>query len=454
MTVKICDPLYDYIYLDEDEAKLINHPVFQRLRAIRQLGFSDQAFPSGTHNRFTHSLGVCHLAGKAFDSVFSKNKDLPLSPKKKQTFRKLVRVSALLHDIGHGPLSHSSESLMPPLEQLALEKYLKKAKARQARHEDYSLKFIMEKEGLYQSLKEINVEPTAIAQLLHPDFIGDSSFFEEGGLNFLPLLRQIISSDFDVDRMDYLSRDSLSCGVKYGLIDFTWLISHFDCYIKNQKLFLAVAGRALYTLESMLLGRQHMRLIVYFHHKSAIYNQMLKNYSKECQWYLPLDIKEYITFTDDFLFEKLRADKDNEWANRIIEKKPYLRFYESIHIKENQAQGDSCFRRNDELSKSDESIHIKENQAQSQNQNQIDFLKDHLKKEEIPFIAIDSEKHAIKPSKPKTYPVYLKNRVLNQVQELDHSVAFLKLPQRQLQRIYIRPEDISSAKELLKKLQN
>ena len=79
---KICDPLYDYIYLEEDETKIINHFIFQRLRSIRQLGFSDHAFPSGTHNRFTHSLGVCHLAGLAFDSIFNKNKNLPIGSKK------------------------------------------------------------------------------------------------------------------------------------------------------------------------------------------------------------------------------------------------------------------------------------------------------------------------------------------------------------------------------------
>ena len=64
--IKICDPLYAYIYLDLGEKSLISHPIFQRLRSIRQLGFSDQAFPSGTHNRFSHSLGVCHLSGEGF----------------------------------------------------------------------------------------------------------------------------------------------------------------------------------------------------------------------------------------------------------------------------------------------------------------------------------------------------------------------------------------------------
>ena len=420
---KICDPLYDYIYLEEDEIKIINHFIFQRLRLIRQLGFADQAFPSATHNRFTHSLGACHLASRAFDSLFNKNKNLPLSSKKRQAFRKLVRMSALLHDIGHGPLSHSSENLMPPLEQLNLGKYLKQAQKRQARHEDYSLKFIMEKEGLYKALKEIDVEPFALAQLLHPDFSVESSFFEEGGLDFLPLLRQIISSQFDVDRMDYLYRDSRSCGVKYGLIDFAWLISHFDCHIEEQKLFLAIDSSALYTLESLLLGRQHMRLIVYFHHKSAIYNQMLKNYSKDCQWLLSPHILEYVNFTDSSLFEKLRRDEDNEWAKRIIEKKAYCRLYESICFADTETHSQSC----------------------------ISSLRQELEKQGIPLIVIDSEKHSIKPSKqPKAYPIFLKNRALNQFQSLSQSPALLSLPHRKLQRIYVRPENFSQAKEILK----
>ena len=418
---KICDPLYDYIYLKEDEVKIINHPVFQRLRLIRQLGFSDQAFPSGTHNRFTHSLGVCHLAGQAFDSIFNKNKQLALSLKKKQTFRKLVRISALLHDIGHGPLSHSSESLMPSLSQLNLAKYLKSFSDRQARHEDYSLKFIIEEQGLYKNLKEIGAEPLAVAQLLRPDFSIDTDFFKEGGLNFLPLLRQIISSEFDVDRMDYLYRDSLSCGVKYGLIDFAWLISHFDCCVKNGKVFLAIASSALYTLESLLLGRQHMRLIVYFHHKSAIYNQMLKNYSKDCEWHLSPNTLEYANFSDSQLFEKLRGDQDNEWAKRIIEKNPYLRLYEFIS---------------------------------NESENSISRLKQGLEKQGISCMFIDSEKHSIKPSKPilKAYPIYLKNKALNQFQDLSSAPAFLKLPRRKLIRVYIKPEEFSTAKKILKKL--
>lgn len=422
---KICDPLYAYIYLNQEEKSLIDHPLFQRLRFIQQLGFSEQAFPSGISNRFSHSLGVCHLAGEAFDSIFNKNKKLPLSESKKQKLRKTLKAAALLHDIGHGPLSHSSESLMPPVKNLGLEKFLNTNFKRQARHEDYSVKFIMEKEGLYTTIKQIGLEPSAVAQLLHQEFIESGDFFMEGGLDFLPLLRQIISSDFDVDRMDYLHRDSLHCGVKYGLIDFIWLISHFDCHIENKQVFLAIDRRGLYTLESFILGRQHMRSIVYFHHKPAIYNKMLKKYARDCQWRLPSDIQHYIQWTDSKLFDKLKSD-DKIWAKRIVERKAYLRLYEYIFF-------DAFSGKN----KEDKQI--------------IETLKEKLDKEGIDFIETNSKKDSIKPHKQllKKYKIYLKNEALNQVRELYEDPALLVFPSRKIQRIYVAPEHFSKAKSFL-----
>lgn len=425
-TSKICDPLYDYIYLDQEEKSLVDHPIFQRLRSIQQLGFSEQAFPSGTGNRFSHSLGVCHLAGVAFDSIFNKTKSLSLNESKKQDFKKALRISALLHDIGHGPLSHSSETLMPPLKTLGLKKFLNTNFERQARHEDYSVKFIMEDEGLYKTIKQTNTEPSVVAQLLHEEFSGNESFFIEGGLDFLPLLRQIINSDFDVDRMDYLQRDSLYCGVKYGLIDFAWLISHFDSYIKDNQVFLAIGKESLYTLESFILGRQHMRLIVYFHHKSAIYNEMLKKYAKDCNWKLPSVTQDYLEFTDSKLFDRLKSES-NEWAERIIKKNPYLRLYEHISF---------------------------ESSAYQNNKQFILSLQERLQKEEINFIDINSEKHSIKPSKniSEKYSLYLKNKVLNQTKPLYKDPALLSLPTRKIERIYVQPEQFSKAKSLLKDL--
>ena len=89
-------------------------------------------------------------------------------------------MAALLHDIGHGPLSHSSESLMPPLEHLRLENILLLENSRSARHEDYGIKFIMDEEGLYRAIQQAGVEPEAIAQLLHPEFSESHNFFYRG----------------------------------------------------------------------------------------------------------------------------------------------------------------------------------------------------------------------------------------------------------------------------------
>ena len=395
----------------------------KRLRSIQQLGFSEQAFPSGTGNRFSHSLGACHLAGLAFDSIFNKNKSLPLGESKKQLFRKTVRIAALLHDVGHGPLSHSSEALMPPLKTLGLEKFLKSDFKRLARHEDYSVKFIMEEKGLYKAIQQTGVEPMAVSQILHRELSESEGFFVEGGLDFLPLLRQIISSDFDVDRIDYLQRDSLYCGVKYGLIDFMWLISHFDCHIEKGQVFLAIGREGLYTLESFILGRQHMRLIVYFHHKSVSYNQMLKEYAKTCQWKLPSNTEDYISWTDSRLFEKIKSE-GSMWAKRITERKAYLRLYEVLFF---------------------------EFSSGIRQKKEIEALKENLKKGEINFMEAHSEKDTIKPSKNtvKKYNIYLKNKVLNQTKELYEDSAFLPLPDRKIRRIYVEPENFSKAQAVL-----
>ena len=433
---KICDPLYNYIYLEKDEFSLLDQPILQRLRFIRQLGFSDEAFPSATHTRFTHSLGAFHLAGEAFDSIFNKNKGL-LSEEKKKDFRKILRIASLLHDLGHGPFSHSSETLMPRLESLNLSKYLKN-ETRQARHEDYSLKLILEEEGLAPVLKDMGLEASLVAQILHPEFIGHGTkdFFKHKGLNFLPLLRQILSSPFDVDRMDYLHRDSLFCGVRYGLIDFVWLIAQMDCLIQNKQnedqVFLSIDSSALYTLESLILGRQHMRLVVYFHYKSTIYNEMLKKYSKTCDWLLASDLPTYLECTDSRILEQLKKDKSNPWARRIVEKKPYFRLYEA----------------------SDYTTDLKTTQEESE-KNLFSELQCRLKQEGIDFIVVDSHKNSIKPSKKsqqESLPVFLENKSLKQVQQWDKNPHFISIPSRTLKRVYVPPEKYPIAETQLKSL--
>ena len=119
--MEIRDPIHGTIEISKSETKIIDHPIFQRLRSIKQLGFAEFSFPGATHNRYLHSIGVTHLAGVIFDHIF---KDYPFSSqRRKDQFRQVVRLSAMLHDIGHGPLSHTIEEVMPNLEKLKIQIY-------------------------------------------------------------------------------------------------------------------------------------------------------------------------------------------------------------------------------------------------------------------------------------------------------------------------------------------
>ena len=309
MSLTICDPLYNYMDFDEGEERIVSHPIFQRLRHIKQFGFSDQAFPTATHNRFSHSLGVCHLSGLAFDKIF---KDSSLKEEKKKLFKRTLRLAALLHDIGHGPFSHSSEDFMPSLKDLKLSSFIE-IKDRKARHEDYTVKILMEEEGLKKDIEEIGLKPQAVARLLHPDFKLGEEFFKEEGLDYYPILKQILSSDFDVDRMDYLRRDSYFCGVNYGLIDAPWLLSHSSFHVEKGRVFLKINYKALYTVESLAIGRQHMRLIVYFHRTPIIYDKMLKNFMEEEEAYkLPTSSSsKYSKVTDKDILKKVEESQES-----------------------------------------------------------------------------------------------------------------------------------------------
>src|SRR5690606_13480364 len=108
----IRDPLHGSIGLNAAERAVVDSAAFQRLRNIKQLGFGELSFPGATHSRYIHSIGAFHLSGIAFDSIF---KTFPFSSNdSSKRFRQALRLAALLHDVGHGPLSHSTEEVMPP----------------------------------------------------------------------------------------------------------------------------------------------------------------------------------------------------------------------------------------------------------------------------------------------------------------------------------------------------
>jgi HD superfamily phosphohydrolase len=323
--MEIRDPIHGSIQLNDGEVAIIESVEFQRLREIKQLGFSEFSFPGATHNRFLHSIGVSHVAGQVFDSIFRAYPFSKISVKNR--LRQTTKLAALLHDIGHGPLSHTTEQVMPQLSKLNVQIYQQQGYdlTRQANHEDYTIKFVTDStiaELIRQNFHDI--EPEYVACLIDKNLSCDETYFMDGKINFRPILSQIVSSELDADRMDYLERDSYFCGINYGKIDKDWLQQNLTLHIQNYKAYLALNRRALYAFDDFLVSRHHMHLMVYFHHKSIVYEEMLNRYltSPDCEFYLPADVKEYISYTDYKLYEHLDTVK-NPWAQRIAQRRPY-----------------------------------------------------------------------------------------------------------------------------------
>ena len=304
----------------------MDHPWLQRLRHIRQTGFSQVAFPGATHSRYVHSLGVMHLAGQAFDAAF---RDWHFDrPEARERMRACLRIAALCHDLGHAPFSHCMEFTMPPVGELGLT-WIRPDPARKATHEDYTIA-ILEHTELRRAI-EAHHGFTArhVASLIRPEIAVGDDFFVDHGLDHRRALSQIVSSELDVDRMDYLPRDAFFTGAKYGSIDIHWLMSNLTTWVANGQVNLALEGRAVYAFDHFLLARHHMFLMVYFHHKSVVYEEVLRRYvaSPDCTWRLPADLDAYLHSDDVAVVAHLR-EATNPWARRLVEDQLYRRVLE------------------------------------------------------------------------------------------------------------------------------
>ncbi|MEJ7863326.1 MAG: HD domain-containing protein [Pyrinomonadaceae bacterium] len=227
------DSVHNIIRLKTDSAegkllaRLIDTAEFQRLRRIKQLGLALFAYQAAEHSRFTHSLGALHLATRILDKLGSKYE---ISGEAQTA----VRVAALLHDIGHGAFSHVIETIL------------------NFHHEDFTIEAVLSSE-------------TEVGQVLNefsPALAENVADIIRG--NFRPIaLAQLVSSQLDVDRMDYLLRDSLMTGAKYGIYDVEWIIKSLEIDEENDRLY--VAARGIYAVEDYLQARYYMFRQVYFH---------------------------------------------------------------------------------------------------------------------------------------------------------------------------------------------
>ncbi|MBI5552595.1 MAG: HD domain-containing protein [Desulfobacterales bacterium] len=241
---EIRDPVFNFIQLTGTEAEIVNSSVFQRLRGIRQLAFANLVYPGALHTRFEHSLGVCHVAGLMA-------KALGVDPSKDEY--RLLRLAALLHDIGHGPFSHISEDILDIYSEKDASKNTYKI------HESITADIIRHNEELIIHHSE---RENIIKLLAH----GYSD----------PLLRSIVSGPLDADKQDYLLRDSYFCGVKYGVFDLGQLHRELRAVtdaIEGKHLMISKDG--VHALEQFVLAKYYISNQVYRHRVRLITDQML-----------------------------------------------------------------------------------------------------------------------------------------------------------------------------------
>lgn len=322
MSSEIRDPIHGPIKVSSAELKVIDAPAFQRLRRVQQLGFGALTFPGATHTRYLHSLGAMELAGVAFDSIARSLP--PMDERERARFRAIVRLSALLHDIGHPPLSHQLEHLLPPVNKLNLPELGAACHSGQARHEHFSLLILLQSDltdVVREAFSDWGVEPMDVAAVLMPGLDGiDPQRFSVQGRSILPLMHQLVAGELDCDRMDYLRRDAYFAGVSYGNYDHQWILSNMIAVERPKHYELGLHARAIHTFEDFLIARHHMFMMVYAHQRSQIFNRILRAFFEETKAieHLPADPDEYIQYDDGSIWQILKQFPEQRWAKRLL----------------------------------------------------------------------------------------------------------------------------------------
>ncbi len=299
---EIKDPVHGYVYITESEKKIIDSYPMQRLRRLRQLAGSEYVYPGANHTRFEHSLGVMYLAGQVLE-----NPNISRIVSEEEV--DMCRVSALLHDCGHGPFSHVFEQL--------LIKDLEKT------HEDITA-WIIEDSVIADNLSKLGYNPKEVAGLA----VGK---LHKKNLAFLD---QIISSAVDVDKQDFIVRDTYHTGAEYGFIDVYRLIHALDVMGEN----LAVELGALSALEAFMIARIESFKSIYFHRVGRAAQIMLASAMEKANEELGLTSfktpEDYLLLDDYTVWsglKKCKASKEiiGNLENRRMLKCAYERtFYE------------------------------------------------------------------------------------------------------------------------------
>ena len=311
MSDKYRDPIHGFIEISDLENKIVGSAPFQRLRNIKQLAMTYLVFHGAEHTRFGHSLGVMHLVSKAFRSAVQ-NGNYFFSEPKYEWYLQILRLIALTHDLGHAPFSHASESVFPNglSHEAFTEKIVKETEI--ADHIRVIGQEFVEKYG-----EEFNITPELICDIYMGRDPGEHSEFT--------FLKSFMDSELDCDKMDYLLRDSLYCGVNYGRYDIDRLISSLTIYVQDDCPRLAIKDGGVQVFEEFVLARYFMFIQVYFHRTRRYFDVMFYRVLEEIlpDGRYPEDTREYLKWDDTLVIQLMQKNAETHEAchnivNRIV----------------------------------------------------------------------------------------------------------------------------------------
>lgn len=325
------DPIHGFIEFNQLEWDIINSPAFQRLRRIRQLAWTDLVYPGAMHTRFEHSLGVCHVATKLYDAIIQNDLDIlkadyNFTEAGVSRQRQIIRLAALMHDLGHGPFSHAAEDVFPFKDEN--ERYV---------HEEYSGSVGVNILGDMISSHNFNknnfgISIGEVTDIFSPASKASSSI----------LWKEIISGQMDADRMDYLLRDSYHSGVTYGRYDLNRVINTI-CLCEDSEVgghLVGVQEDGIHAVEGLLIARYMMFTQVYFHKTRAIYDyhyeEALKSILKDVGGVFPTpsaeDITAYLGWDDWKVAAELKAGRGQDHGRRLMERDHFRLLYSTPEV--------------------------------------------------------------------------------------------------------------------------
>ena len=295
----IRDPLWNTIVLDDVARRLIDTPVFQRLRYVRQLGLAHLVYPGATHTRFEHALGAYHLARRTIAVLDDRHElDGAVAPDE----RGVVTAAALLHDVGHHPFSHALEEIG-------------------AQHHEVAARPLITHGPIADELRAsiAHDAPERVYALIR-------------GENTSPL-QGLISGSLDLDKIEYLKRDAFMCGVPYGEIDVDRLINALTVIrgssgAVSSRTTIGVRDKGLSALESLLFAKYQMYRNVYWHHAVRSATAMYKRLVDDAIRDGALDERALSSLTDEGLLHVLETTSNAPLLDALRNRRLYKRAFE------------------------------------------------------------------------------------------------------------------------------